>query len=89
MWIKINKDIFDKAEFKSLNFLYQILSWNPTSSSLPRYNFFVDTEIVQESTNFRTLSYIENSLKEFLDIEYLEFVNSSSKIGCFYFYSNI
>ncbi len=80
MWINITKEIFDKAEFKSLNFLYQILSWYP-SGSCSRYNIVVDTEKVFDSENFRKLSAVEKSLKEFLDIEYTNFTNENSNIS--------
>jgi hypothetical protein len=73
MWINITKEIFDNADFKSLNFLYQILSWYPDGSSI-RYNIVVDTAKVKESDNFKKLSSVENNLEEFLDIEYAYFV---------------
>lgn len=80
MWINITKEIFEKAEFKSLNFLYQILSWYPSNSS-PRYNIIVDTEAVKHTSNFLALSSVEKNLQEFLDIEYTDFANSNSNIS--------
>jgi hypothetical protein len=80
MWINITKDIFDKAEFKSLNFLYQILSWYP-SDSCSRYNVVIDTENVLNTENFKKLSTVEKSLKEFLDIEFTNFTNTNSNIS--------
>ncbi|WP_394773606.1 hypothetical protein [Flavobacterium sp.] len=80
MWINLTKEIFEKAEFKSLNFLYQILSWYPSNSN-PRYNIIVDTEAVKHTTNFIKLSSIEKNLKEFLDIEFSDFANSHSTIS--------
>lgn len=77
MWINITTEIFEKAEFKSLNFLYQILSWYPNGSPI-RYNFAIDTEKVKDTENFKKLSSIEKNLKEFLDIEYTDFKNSSA-----------
>jgi hypothetical protein len=62
MWINITKEIFEKAEFKSLNFLYQILSWYP-ANSFPRYNIVIDTEAVKDTENFNKLSTIEKNLK--------------------------
>ena len=75
MWVEIAKDTFQKAEFKSLNFLFQILSWSP-SNEYPRYNIFVDTEKNRDFENFHLLSKIEKSLKEFLDAEFDNFVTS-------------
>jgi uncharacterized protein with HEPN domain len=80
MWINITKEIFDKAEFKSLNFLYQILSWYP-SDSCSRYNVVIDTEKVLNTDNFKKLSTVEKSLKEFLDIEFTNFTNTNSNIS--------
>lgn len=80
MWINITKEIFDKSEFKSLNFLYQIISWYPTDS-FSRYNIVIDTEKVLNTDNFKQLSTIEKSLKEFLDIEFTNFTNSNSNIS--------
>ncbi len=77
MWIKISNRIFESADFKSLNYLYQILSWSP-AGSFPRYSIAVDTEGVGNSTNFKQLLTIESDLKEFLDLEYADFVNSSA-----------
>ncbi len=77
MWIKISKDTFENADFKSLNYLYQILTWFPSSSDKPRYNILVNTETVEETENFQKLSQIEVSLKDFLDDEFSYFVTSS------------
>lgn len=78
MWVEIAKDTFQKAEFKSLNFLFQILSWSP-NNEYSRYNIFVDTEKTKDSVNFKLLSKIEKSLKEFLDTEFDDFVTSKPK----------
>ncbi|OAE93470.1 hypothetical protein LVDJXP189_40003 [Flavobacterium psychrophilum] len=75
MWVEIAKDTFEKSEFKSLNFLFQILSWSP-SNEMPRYNIFVNTERVKSFENFKILSAVENSLKQLLDAEFDNFVNS-------------
>lgn len=75
MWVEIAKDTFQKAEFKSLNFLFQILSWSP-SNDYPRYNIFVDTAKNKDLDNFKLLSKIEKSLIEFLDAEFDNFVTS-------------
>lgn len=80
MWINITKEIFEKSEFKSLNFLYQILSWYPSDSCL-RYNIVVDTRNVINTKNFVQLSSVEKNLKEFLDIEYVNFTNTHSNIS--------
>lgn len=87
MWINITREIFEKAEFKSLNFLYQILSWYPTNSN-PRYTIIVDTEVVKNTENFILLSSIEKSLKEFLDIEFSNFANLNSSISYKIAYKN-
>lgn len=75
MWVEIAKDTFQKAEFKSLNFLFQILTWSP-SNEYPRYNIFVNTEKIKELKNFQLLSTVEKSLKQFLDAEFDNFINS-------------
>ena len=80
MWINITKEIFEKSEFKSLNFLYQILSWYPSDSSL-RYNIVVDTRNVIKTKNFIQLSSVEKNLKEFLDLEYVNFANTNSNVA--------
>ncbi|MDN3673941.1 hypothetical protein QWY99_12850 [Flavobacterium branchiarum] len=77
MWVEIESDIFKKAEFKSLNFLFQILSWS-VNNGTARYNIFVDTQKVQSFENFDILSKIEKSLKQFLDTEFDYFINSNS-----------
>jgi hypothetical protein len=77
MWINITKNIFEKSDFKSLNFLYQILSWYPSGSSI-RYNIVVDTENVKETANFKKLSSIESNLEDFLKLEYVNYVTSNS-----------
>jgi len=83
MWVRIAKEIFEKSEFKSLNFLYQILSWYPNGSSV-RYNIFVDTQQVKDTENFKKLLCIEKSLVEFLDMEYTEYVNISNRVSTVY-----
>lgn len=80
MWINIAKEIFEKSDFKSLNFLYQILSWYPDGSS-PRYNIVVDTEKVKDTDNFKKLLSIEKSLEEFLKLEYNNFATFASAIS--------
>lgn len=80
MWINITKEIFEKSDFKSLNFLYQVLSWYPVGASI-RYNIVVDTEKVNGFANFQKLLSVEKDLKEFLDIEYSYFLTSSSSIS--------
>lgn len=81
MWINITKDIFDNSDFKGLNYLYQILSYNPSTSSKPRYNIVVDTEKVKETENFRKLASVEKSLIEFLDLEYTYYKTYSQSIS--------
>jgi hypothetical protein len=80
MWVKIAKEIFEKSEFKNLNFLYQILSWYPDESSI-RYNVFIDTEEVKNTENFKKISFIEKSLEAFLNDEYNYFFTSGSSIS--------
>lgn len=81
MWINITKEIFDNSNFKGLNYLYQVLSYNPTSASKPRYNIVVDTEKVKNTSNFKKLLSIEKSLVEFLDIEYSYFKTYGQNIS--------
>lgn len=77
MWINITKDTFNNSEFKGLNYLYQIITYKPTSNNKPRYNIAIDVEKVQSTTNFKRLETIEPSLKEFLEEEYNVYVTSS------------
>ena len=78
MWINITKEIFDKADFKSLNYLYQILSWYPSWSKNKRYGILIDTEKVKDTNNYKQLSLTEKSLTEFLDLEYSYYVTENS-----------
>ncbi|WP_294333420.1 hypothetical protein [uncultured Chryseobacterium sp.] len=77
MWINITKNTFQNSDFKGLNFLYQIISYKPTSSIKPRYNIAIDTEKVKNSVNFQLLKTIEPSLEEFLEAEYNVYVNGT------------
>lgn len=81
MWINITKNIFDNSDFKGLNYLYQVLSYKPTSASKPRYNILVDTEKVKDTSNFKKLLSIEKSLVEFLDLEYSYFKTYGQNIS--------
>jgi len=76
MWIEINKDIFETSEFKSLNYLYQILSWFP-NDSIPRYKVFIDLEKVKNTDNYKKLKGIEVLFDEFLNAQFDEFINIS------------
>lgn len=77
MWINITTDIFEKSDFKGLNFLYQILSYNPTISTKPRYNIAIDVEKVKNTENFKKLSSIEPNIVSFLEDELSYYVTSS------------
>jgi hypothetical protein len=81
MWINLTKDIFDNSDLKGLNYLYQILSYNPSTSTFPRYNIVVDTDKVKGTSNFKTLNVIEKSLVEFLDIEYSNFTTTAQNLS--------
>lgn len=78
MWINITRDIFEKSDFKGLNFLYQILSFNPSTSSRPRYNIIVDVENVKNTDNFNKLATIEPNIISFLEDELTYYVTSSN-----------
>ena len=78
MWINITKDIFEKSDFKGLNFLYQILSYNPSTSTRPRYNVVIDVDNVKDTDNFKKLSSIEPNIISFLEDELSYYVTSSS-----------
>lgn len=81
MWINITKDIFENSDFKALNYLYQVLSYKPSGSLKPRYNIVIDTDKVKETVNYKKLSSIERSLKEFLDLEYSYFKTYGQNIS--------
>jgi len=76
MWIEINKDIFEKSEFKALNYLYQILSWYP-SGSMPRYEVFIDLEKVKHTGNYKKLKGVEVQFDEFLNVQFNKFITES------------
>ncbi len=78
MWINITKDIFEKSDFKGINFLYQILSYNPSTSTRPRYNVIIDIDNVKGTENFKKLSAIEPNIISFLEDELSYYVTSSS-----------
>lgn len=78
MWINITKNIFEKSDFKGLNFLYQILSYYPSTSSRPRYNIIVDLEKIKNTPNFKKLESIEPNVVSFLEDELNYYVTSSS-----------
>ena len=62
MWIEIDSDIFQKSDFKGLNYLYQILSWYP-NHSIPRYKIFIDLLKVENTQNYEQLKGVEKRLK--------------------------
>lgn len=78
MWIEICKDTFEISDFKSLNFLHQILSWYP-SESFPRYNVFVDTNKVLDTDNFKNIAKNDGSFKELLDVEFNYYITTKPK----------
>lgn len=78
MWIEIENDIFQKSDFKGLNYLYQILSWYP-SHSIPRYKIFIDLPKVESTPNYEKLKIIETGLKELLESQFDEFITSNPK----------
>ncbi len=80
MWINITKDVFVNSDFKALNFLFQILSYYPSTATKPRYNIVIDVENVRGTTNFEKLEYIEPNLSSFLEEEYNAFVIASPTI---------
>jgi hypothetical protein len=77
MWINITKDTFDNSKFKSVNYLYQIISYKPEINQKPRYNIVIDVEKVKNSSNFQLLKTIEPSLEEFLEAEFNVYANGS------------
>jgi hypothetical protein len=77
MWIEISKDVFEKADRKGLNYIFQILSWYPINS-VCRYNFFVDTKDVRNTDNYIFLDTIEEDFTNTLDSFFNDFVNQSN-----------
>jgi hypothetical protein len=77
MWIEICEDIFENGDFKSLNFLYQILSWYP-SDSFERYKVFIDFEKVNKSENYKKLKKHETDFDLLVESSFNEFITSSS-----------
>ncbi|WP_237275865.1 hypothetical protein [Tenacibaculum ovolyticum] len=77
MWIEICEDIFENGDFKSLNFLYQILSWYP-SGSFERYKIFIDFEKVNKLENYEKLKKHETDFDLLVESSFNEFITSSS-----------
>ncbi|WP_312075672.1 hypothetical protein [Chryseobacterium sp.] len=76
MWIQISKDIFETADFKGLNYIYQILSWFPKDN--PRYKIFIvpnqDLKKTQNYKNFKVSDYdfenlVEQQFNEFIQTQ--------------------
>jgi len=63
MWIEIEKDIFESADFKGLNYILQLLTWYPTTS-VPRYNLFIHYEKLEQLENYIKLSDIDKKIIE-------------------------
>lgn len=59
-WIRIEKNIFEKSDFKDINFIIQILQWSPTPT-IKRYNFFINSSIedLEKIVNFQKLTNID------------------------------
>lgn len=79
MWVEINKKCFENSDFKSLNHLFQILSWYPYNS-IARYNIFIDKDKVKHTPHYQTLQSIEVSFEEFIDIEFDKYINDGASI---------
>lgn len=77
MWIEIKKDIFEKSDFKALNYIFQILSWYPVGEE-PRYHLFVDVDRLKDTANYQSLKSIESNLDENLEAQFNEFVTEKS-----------
>jgi hypothetical protein len=78
MWIEIKADIFEKRGFKSLNFLYQILSWYP-KGSIPRYDIFIDLEKIRHTDNYKKLKNTEIDFELLLEKQFDDFINDNKK----------
>ena len=78
MWIEINNDIFEKRDFKGLNYLYQILSWYP-KGSIPRYNIFIDLEKVRHTANYQKLKSTETDFDLLLEKQFDDYINDNKK----------
>jgi len=68
MWIEIKKDVFEKSDFRTLNFMLQLLMWTPTESA-DRYNVLIDNETVNKTENYKKLQELDKLLfqKQFED----------------------
>ncbi len=78
MWIEIDNDIFQKSDFKGLNYLYQILSWYP-NHSVPRYKIFIDLLKVENTQNYNQLKGVETRLKELIESQFDEFITANPR----------
>lgn len=64
MWIKINEDVFEKSDFKTLNFILQLLTWYPTNS-IERYKVFIDVNAkVANTENYKRFNELDKKLIE-------------------------
>lgn len=58
VWVKIEQTVFEKAEFRDINFIFQILSWHP-KGTIPKASYFINSVEYQECDNFKKLSELD------------------------------
>ncbi|SHN45784.1 hypothetical protein [Chitinophaga sp. CF418] len=76
MWIEIKKDIFENlSDFKSLNFLLQLLTWTP-DGSVQRYQVLIDFDKVGQFDSYKQISPFD---KELIAAEFDNFVMTGGK----------
>lgn len=79
MWIEINNDVFEDSDFKDLNYIIQILSWFPKTTS--RYNVFIDIDKVGKTENYKKLKGTDSNFEEYIEQQFNDFItfNPSNK----------
>lgn len=87
MWIQINKDIFETADYKGLNYIYQILSWFPKNN--PRYKIFIFPDQVKETQNYNNFKNSDHDFENLVEQQFNEFIQTQpSEKKCDYIITN-
>jgi len=77
MWIEIKKDIFESSDFEGLNFILQLITWQP-KDSVPRYHLFVNHQEINSVDNYNQLSEI---IQKNIEVEFDKAINAGITKG--------
>lgn len=87
MWIQISKDIFETADYKGLNYIYQILSWFPKNN--PRYKIFIVPDQVKETQNYNNFKNSDHDFENLVEQQFNEFIQTQpAEKKCDYIITN-